>query len=489
MKAYLVIDIGTSSMRGIVYNEEFVELGRITKQQQPTYKEDSVEQDVESWDIALEEILQGIPNILMGITSELSGIFLTAQRSSLICLDKNYNAIGPAIMWQDKRANKIISEFENQSDLFIERTGARLNPVYLGAKIYFVKKKKPELYKNTYKFVSIADYLRYKLTGILKTDYTYASRTSLFNLINNQWDEDILRLLEIDKSKLCEIESVGQTGSYILPELSEKFGLGFNIPFISSGGDQQCSAVGMGVIKLGTLSLTLGSGGFLLSLSENIKLNNSLNLNYHSIPKKYLLEGLIISVATLLNYFHQTFFNELEDKEYYQLISDILKKDLKTDILHFPHYQGRGTPDWNNNAKGAYFNLVFSSSKEEMLFSVIESIGFEVLNNIKVFEEVLELEMKQIYVAGGIANNTQIIQLLSDITGLEFIKSDMTDSTAFGALIIGINAIKVDFNIEDFFEEYAVKSDHTIFKPNQERNEYYKQKVENWNDLYNRIYH
>ncbi len=488
MKAYLVIDIGTSSMRGIVYDELYSEISRVTVKTQPLYHGDVVEQEVSSWDDGIDEILKGIATIINGKSVLLSGVFLTSQRSSLICLDKNFKPLTPAIMWQDKRANKVIKKYVDKEELFIDRTGSRLNPVYLGSKIIYIKEEFPEVYEATYKFASIADYIRYKMTGKLATDYSYASRTSLFNIYNNNWDETILSMMGIDERKLCEIEPVGKTGNSVLLEISRKYHLGNEVPFISCGGDQQCSAVGMGLFKPGTLSLTLGSGGFLLSPTNNVVMSNVINFNYHSIPEMYLAEGIIISVASLINYFYRTFYFDLEEQEFYKLISDILNENKYTDVIHFPYYQGRGTPDWNNEAKGAYFNLTFATNREEMLLSVIESIGFEISKNISKFEQILGLSIKQINVAGGIANNNQIIQLLSDITGYKFIKMGNTDSTALGALLVGLNALDKDFNIEHSFENIFKDYNTSFFSPRKKNVNYYNRKMSEWDRLYSTIY-
>lgn len=488
MKVYLVIDIGTSSTLGILYNEEAVELSKTSIETAPTYKNEIVEQDVETWDSALKEILQGAGKEVLKNKYDFSGIFLTSQRSSLISLDAKGEALMPAIMWEDKRSAKSVEKFKEYEELFISKTGAKLNPVYLGAKILYLMDEYPNVYENTFKFVSIADYFRYKLTGEFITDYTYASRTSLFNIRDKKWDTDILNLFNIDESKLCEIENVGLSDSYLLADLSSKYFSGKKIPYVSSGGDQQCSAVGMGAFKSGRMALTVGTGGYLLTPSKIISENKSIIFNYHSIHDYYLAEGIMISVASTLNYFHKTFYKQLKRNEFYKLISNIIESDLKTDILHFPHYQGRGTPDWNNEAKAAYFNLTFSSTKESMLLSIVESIGFEIKNNIETFEKILSMEINQVFVAGGLANNNQIVQLLSDITGVEFIKTGYSESTSLGALVVGLSALDESFDIEMFFEKHGEKYGNQMFKNEIIKSKYYDKKNQEWNNLYNKIY-
>lgn len=488
MKTYLVVDIGTSSMRGILFNDQFEELDKITIKSLPLYQGDKVEQDVSSWDLGLDDILHFTSEYMQRNGTRLFGVFVTSQRSSLICLDKNGKALMPAIMWQDKRTNSIVEEFKDYENLFISRTGAKLNPVYLGPKIYYVKKMYPDVYEKTYKFLSIADYLRFKLTGKLITDYSYASRTSLFNLSQRKWDADILALLGIEDDKLCRIEPVGVIGHYLSKDVADKYGLENETPFISAGGDQQCSAVGMGVTDEGSLSLTLGSGGFLLMPTHKQIDTSKMILNYHSVDNRYLAEGLLISVASLLNYFHRTFYREMENETFYQLISDIIEGDLETNTIHLPHYQGRGTPDWNNDAKGAYFNLTFGTTKEEMLLAVVESIGIEIKNNINSFETLLDTEIKQIFVAGGIANNKQILQLFSNIIGIDLLRPVYAETTALGALIIGVNALEENFEINDFNKRFTLRYPPEIFKVNHTKTKYYEEKINKWNKLYNKLY-
>lgn len=474
MSIYLIIDIGTSGITSVLYNEQLESEQVLKLPQKPDYLNTQVTQAVRTWDKAIDAIFTHTQSVLKKTHQTLSGIFLSSQRSSLICLDENFEPLMDAIMWEDKRASEIVNQFQHHQDEILEKTGSYLSAVYLAPKILLVKSLYPNIYKQVHKFVSIADYVGLKLTGILKTDYTYASRTGLFNIQEKKWDTSLLDLFKIDVDTLCDLEKPGVHTSYLKDELATKYGLGENIPFVSCGGDQNVSAMGLGAFKENRLTLTLGTGGYMQSVTKTYKHQHKLLTNVSPLDGVYLVEGAILSAASMLNYHHRTFFENLSAKEFYALLSKLTTH--KTELLHYPFYQGRGTPKWDDKAKGAYVNLSFASTKEDMLLSVVESILFEIKNNLETYQEI-GIEVEEIVVAGGIAHNHEILQLLASVLEVSIKKSAYGESTCVGAYLIGRKALDEAFDLEKNFHDF-IESKSILIQPKP--NPYLSEKYKAW---------
>ncbi len=267
----LVIDIGTSSMRGILFTHE----GKLLAEKQifytVSYLENSwVEQEPSDWENALYRIIKEIAGQAEKNQWDIDAITITSQRSSVIPVDKSINPLCNAIMWQDKRTNEICERLFSLNDKVFSLCGSRVNPVFSASKMTWIRENRPEIYKKTYKFLVIPDYMVYLMTGELCTDYTYGSRSLLMNIYNHEWDAELLEIFQVNKEKLCDLIEPGSICGKITKEFSELTGCPEGIPVITAGGDQQCGAIGQGVVKKGILSATAGTGGFLITATNEV---------------------------------------------------------------------------------------------------------------------------------------------------------------------------------------------------------------------------
>lgn len=487
MGTYLVIDVGTSSMRGVLYNEGGSKLHQVQLANKPTFKKGTVEQDVNDWTSKLDVIMAQITEYLARNDETLNAIFLTAQRSSLICLDRDYEPLMPAIMWQDKRSAEITAELSAHNQIVMEKTGAPLNPVYLAPKITWVERHLPEIAAQTKIYLTIADYIGFLITGEFMTDYTYASRTSLFNIHDNEWDKELLSLFGVEEGKLCDLIPAGTAGRKASKLFREKYKLENEVAFVSSGGDQQCSAIGMGVLDGHSVAVSIGTGGYVLGPIEKVVATPKLVVNTYPIESLYILEGILPACSSAIDWIRANFFGETQTDAFYELITKTIADRRETRLTFFPHFQGRGTPDWHNKARAAIIGMDFSSSKEDVLLAAIESIAIELKNNITTIEEIGRKKIRSVVVAGGLSNNKAINQLISDVLELETIKSPDSEATALGAFLIGMKALDSSVDLKQLLARTQKDNPHEKYLPNQQKFAYYREKRQVWNDLYDKM--
>ena len=243
---FLILDVGTSSMRGILFREDGTMLHTVQKEYQViTLEHGWVEQNPLDFKDSMTQIVKESAEFAAQEEESIDVVALTSQRSSVIPVDREGNHLGNAQMWQDKRTVPLCQAMEEHHREIFQLCGSRVNPVFSGAKMKWMRQNQPDLYEKAYKLTVIPDYLVYHMTGNFYTDYTYGSRSLLMNLKTCRWDPRLLELFEVDEEKLCELKAPGSILGYTTKEFAEQTGLKEGVPVISAGGDQQCAALGL----------------------------------------------------------------------------------------------------------------------------------------------------------------------------------------------------------------------------------------------------
>lgn len=483
----LVIDVGTSSMRGILLTHEGKELVKKQCFYKPFYgKNGWVEQKASDWERALFIITKVIAEQAKAHSWEIDAISVTAQRSSVIPVDASIKPLCKAIMWQDRRANEICEELKWANDRIFDLCGSRVNPVFSGGKIAWLKKKQPELYGKTWKFLVIPDYLQYLMTGKLCTDHTYGSRSLLMNLRRRQWDAELLNLFNIEKEKLCELVTPGIICGMTTKEFAGRTGCKEGIPVLTAGGDQQCGAVGQGVINEGDVSITAGTGAFLLAsvrrVPENLK--SDVICNASAIKNQYVLESNVLTCCSAFDWFRHEFFG----MDSYEKIN----RELATvppgsnGCLCIPYFQGRTTPDWNKEAKGVFANVTLATTKQDMLRSILEGLSYEVANGIENMKKYIDIS--SIYVNGGLTESELFNEIQCNVYKNRIIRRGKADATARGALMIGAVTLGMYRTVSDAFAAISSGDSVKEYYPSDKMEEVYQIYRKEMNQLYRKMW-
>ncbi len=483
----LVLDVGTSSMRGVLFTQDGNELTEKQYLYSVTYMENSwVEQSPSDWENALYDIMKEVSAQAQKNGWPIDAVTMTSQRSSVIPVDRSMQPLCDAIMWQDKRTNGICEALNNKNDKVFSLCGSRVNPVFSASKMTWVREQRPEIYQKTYKFMVIPDYLNYLMTGQICTDYTYGSRSLLMNLRTHQWDDELLDIFRVEREKLCDLVEPGSICGRITKEFSELTGCPEGIPVITAGGDQQCGAIGQGVVRKGALSVTAGTGGFLITTTDEVpeNLEQDVICNFSSIPGQYILESSVLTCCSAFNWFTKEFY---PDCSYQEVDQEIAEAPVGANgCLCVPYFQGRSTPDWNNLAKGIFANVTLATTKRDMLRSLLEGICYEIGNGIETMKKYLDIS--EIYVNGGLTNSEPFNEIQANVYGAKILRRGKADATARGALMVAATALGLYESVEKAFEEIGKSNDIKVYLPKEEIVLQYEHHRAQMNRLYKKIW-
>lgn len=490
----LVIDVGTSSIRGILYDGQGESLFCHQIPYQVHFTGTVLaEQDPADWSETIVEIAEETVQYCRKAGISCDALALTSQRSSVIPVDKEGKALRPAIMWQDKRNREIVEELRPMEGAIHDLTGARINTVFSGTKMTWVRRAEAEIYRKTYKFCTIADFITHEITGEYRTDHTYGSRSLLMNVRSRKWDARLLDIFQVDAEKLCELVEPGTVIGYVTERFAQKTGLKAGIPLVSGGGDQQCAALGHGVSAAGSLEITTGTGAFMLGYSEKVPktLKNNVICGAHAIPGKYVLESSMLTCAALYNWTKENLFADSGEEDGFQKINGAVELSAPGagGCLVLPYFQGRGTPDWNAKASGCFANLGLGTTRNDMARAVLEAIALEAKNNLDILEGYAG-PVDKIYIGGGLTRFPAFNRMQADVYQKKLIhNTENTEQTALGAWAGAAVALQLYPDYDTALGQAAKGKQREEFAPDPSLGRLYREKQQKMNELYHKMYH
>ena len=489
----LVIQISTNDMRGVLFNENSDILFQTESSYQPQYMGNGiVEQSPAEWVSALTMICRSCMEYLAAAGAQVDAVAYTSVRSSIIPVDNKGQALRNAIMWEDTRNASYVHSLAPHAERLYELSGSVPNTVFSGTKMRWIMDHEPEIYEKTYKFCSIADYLNYKMTGEFKTDYTYANRSLLMNIDQFTWDQELLSMIGIEAEKLCEILPPGSIVGFLTKEFSLLSGLPEGIPVISSGGAQQCIALGGGVLEEHATEISVGPGGYIFTCSDKRaeRLSDGIMCSAHAIPGKYMLECTMLNSDDLYRWVNHLLYdrNGKVPKSFTRIDEAVDNTPVGSNgCIAIPYLSGRGTPDWNMAAFGGFLNMTPATTRGDMARSVLEAIACEMRTMLDVLEGVEELP-REIFLGGYLVHSKAFCQMLADATGI-VMKRNITPiaQTAFGAFVVASVTLGIYGTYEEAFFRGRQHNRYKTYIPNENNHEIYSKLRDRICDLYLRL--
>ncbi|NHJ20543.1 MAG: hypothetical protein EAX91_06355 [Candidatus Lokiarchaeota archaeon] len=439
------LDLGTTGCRTYIFDLAGSIISSDYQEWESYYPSPSfVEQNANSWWESIKKTTEGALKKSGIDKSQIVSLSVTNQRETIVPVDKDGNPLHNAIVWQDRRTTDQVEFIKKKVgiDKIYRTTGLTIDPYFSATKILWFKDKKPEIYQKAYKFLLVADFIIYKLTGKYYTDHSNASRTMLFDINNFKYSEDIASELELDLDKMPEaIESGVEIGEINNDEiLFDK-----KTMVVSGAGDQQSAALGVGVVSPGNVKLTTGTGSFMLAYLEKPNFDPSKRVlcSCHAIPGAWVQEASIFTTGAFLRWFRDELGNEEcrsateQNVDPYEIMTEEAEKSPMgaNMLLSIPHLVGAGAPYWNPYARGLIYGLSLGHKRRDIIRSILEGVAFEVKKNIEIFRE-LGLDPKELKLTGGGSRSDLWNQIYSDVLGMTCVRNVIEEATSLGAAIL-----------------------------------------------------
>ena len=481
----LVLDIGTTSMRGILYENNGEKIALSRRENHLVFLGDSlIEEDPREFE---DNTLSIIRELTLTYPKELiSAVAITAQRSSVIPVDESGQPLLPAIMWQDTRNSEICRQLAVHDPQLFQLTGARVSTVFSGSKMTWVRRNQPEIYRNVHKFLNIPEYVCHGMTGEFVSDRTYASRTGLMDLRSGSWHPELLNLYEVEEDKLCRLIEPGETAGFVTEEYAEKSGLRAGIPVLHCGGDQQCAAVGHGIVTEGDVSVTMGTGGFIAAACDTLPdvLSDRMIWNRSAIAGSYILEANVLSCGAALEWCARELYG-MDVIDYSVLEAELNKENFVSSCLVVPYFSGRGAPDWDPSARAVFANVSTATRRSELFKSTMESIFMEIASHLNDFEK--EVPVNRIFCGGGMTASPALNQLQADVYGRPVYCTDDPEATALGCLAVALKGLGEYQSVSEARAHLHGDEKLKEYLPDHEKTRQYEEKRKQMDALYQSI--
>ena len=439
-KKYIVaLDQGTTSSRAIIFDKAQNVIGTAQREYTQYYpKEGWVEHDpmeiyASQYGVLIDALLMSsIP------ADEVAAIGITNQRETTIIWDKHTGKpIYNAIVWQCRRTAAICEELiqAGLKDYIKDNTGLIVDAYFSATKIKWildhVEGAHARAEKGDLLFGTVDTWLMWKLSGgkIFATDYTNASRTMMFNLHTLQWDECILKALNIPRCILPEVKSSGEI--YGISSIN-----GHEVPIAGVAGDQQAALFGQKCFAKGDAKNTYGTGCFLLMNTGEVPcfslsgMLTTISATLSGEPTQYAIEGSVFTAGAVVQWLRDEMrlIDESCDTQYYAT-----KVPDNGGVYLVPAFTGLGAPHWDMFARGMMIGITRGTNRAHMIRAALEAIAYQSKDLLDAIVSDTGINPEQLKVDGGASSNDFLMQFQADILNKPICRPLLKETTALGA--------------------------------------------------------
>jgi glycerol kinase len=476
--AYLLaLDQGTSSSRSIVFDEHGHIVAMAQREFRQIYPQPGwVEHDpMEIWESQLATAKEALAKA--GITAhQVASIGITNQReTTLVWNRKTGQPIYNAIVWQDRRMEPACAAMRARGlePTFREKTGLIIDAYFSGTKLKWILDTVPgaraAAAKGELAFGTVDSWLMWHLTSgqVHATDVSNASRTLMLNVHKNEWDDELLKILDIPRELLPQVHPSSHVYGHAGAEL-----LGAAIPIGGIAGDQQSALFGQACFKAGLAKNTYGTGCFMLmhTGAQFQTSTNGLITTSAAQPKttpEFALEGSVFIGGAVVQWLRDGLHAIKASGEVQQLAESVPDSG---GVMFVPAFTGLGAPYWKADARGAIVGLTRGTTVAHIARAALESIAFQSAALLQAMSRDAVAAggapVAELRVDGGACVNNLLMQIQADLLGIPVVRPKVIETTALGAAYLAGLSCGVYSNLDELSAQWQV--DRT-FRPTMPR--------------------
>jgi len=445
--ALMGVDLGTSSAKVVIIDED----GNVLAQASSKYPISTpapnwAEQDPESWWSAVKEAIRAALNILG--PRRILAVGFSGQMHGTVILGKDFKPLRPAIIWADSRSERQcrkIYELVGKKRV-LEIACNRAMPGFMAPSLLWIRENEPEIFKKIHQILLPKDYIRFRLTDSIATDYSDASSTLLFNVRDRRWSRELISAIGLEEEYFPEVRESVEIVGEASDKAAEETGLKPGTLVATGGGDSPVGAVGCGLIEPGAVSSNIGSAGQVFTTVDEPKVDPRYRINTfcHASPGKWCIQGSILSAGLALSWFIEGLgFKELlKDGDAYEVLLREAEsiKPGSNGLIFLPYLIGERSPHMDPYARGVFLGLTLTHGRQHIVRSIMEGVTYALRDCLEIFKE-LGVKVERIIARGGGSRSRLWRQIQADIFNARVSTVRVREEAAFGAaLLAGVGA-------------------------------------------------
>ncbi|KYH33108.1 gluconokinase [Neomoorella mulderi] len=489
---FIGVDLGTTTTKAVVFDLHGQIRGQAAKesgfdQPQPGWAEQDAEKIFQD---TLEVI--GVAVRRAGARpGEIAGVAFSSAMHGIMAVDAGGNPLTHCLIWTDNRSAPIARRLRHDQkgrELY-NRCGVPLHAMVPLCKLIWMRENRPEVFKKSARFISIKEYIFFRLFGTYVIDYSLASATGLFNIYNLAWDQEALELAGINEEQLSRLVPTTYILQGLKTDYANTMSLSPDTPFIIGASDGTLANLGVGAIEEGMVAISIGTSGAVRIRVDapctDIKMRTFC---YALTEKDWIIGGPINNAGLIYRWLRDKFFQaeaqaaqEARVEVYDLMNSYAASVPAGSDGLIFlPLLAGERAPGWNDNARGVIFGLDLHHGREHLARAVMEGVCFRLYSVALALRE-LSGPFKEIRATGGFTRSPLWCQILADVFGQQVTVTPGVEGACLGAAVLGMVAMgrASDINIV-----YQLLQERKQYHPNWPNTTKYRFLFE----IYERIY-
>jgi gluconokinase len=478
MEYVLGIDIGTGSVKAVAVDLDGQSF-EVSQQHysfnapKPGYHEQDPELIWNAFSISIKHVLEKIG-------AQPLAISLSSAMHSFIVVDKNCKQLAPMITWADSRSSEIAAKLRNteRGIAIYTATGTPIHAMSPLCKLIWLKEYNGELFRKARKFISIKEFIWYKLFNEFTIDHSIASSTGLFDIVKLKWYDDALGLAGISATSLSEPVPTDYYKKYNEPSALSFLKTG--IPIVIGASDGCLANLGSMANKPGIAAITIGTSGA-VRVASNRPLPNPSAMTFSYILDKetFICGGPINNGGVAMQWWLKNINGpDLKNEDYIRLFEQIATIPRGSNGLIFlPYLTGERAPIWDGESCGNFFGVRLQHKQPDFSRAVMEGICYALKDVLDAVQQNSE-PIVQINVSGGFTKSEVWVQTLADITGKNLAILQTDDASAVGAAFMALK------NIGSIQEYPSVTADLKVFKPETQNTEVYSRNFTIYKQLY-----
>jgi xylulokinase len=443
------VDCGTTGAKAIIFDQEGRRHGEAYAEYpcefpRPLWVEQDAELLFEACCKVLAECIGG-----SGLdAAHIAALSFSTQRCTLIPVDERCRPLRPAISWQDNRSDSqcdfirdVIGEEE-----FYAVSGLPIANVWALPSILWIRDNEPYIYQSTHKFMHPHGFLLRRFgSDDFVEDWSNASLHGLMSITDFAWSPRFLQATGVSEQKLPRLVQSGQVVGTVTEAVAARTGLAAGTVLVAGGGDQQCAAIGAGVIRDGLCEITLGTAGVTICSFDKPAFDpdRRIAVELHAYPGKWVCEGLQSTAGAALKWLRNVARDGARGQEIEYSLFNKLAADSQpgaNGVIFLPYLAGAGAPQWNGEAKGVFFGLTQGDGLGVLARAVMEGVVYQNAQVLDKFEKAGQ-RLTDIRLTGGGARSPVWSQVQADIYGKTVNRLAEDEAALLGAAILaGVGA-------------------------------------------------